>query len=111
MFIKRTTRTLISKTYTNHLLVESVATERGHVTGLSVRWAPLARLSGSSWLIIFSSPWGGQESFLEHSAERQAPVKKATLAAKGKKKRNAGHDIYIDLVLRRWKSKRPGKLE
>jgi hypothetical protein len=29
LFIKRTKRTLRGKTYTNHLLVESVATERG----------------------------------------------------------------------------------
>ena len=40
---------------------------------------------------------GGQESFLEHSAQEQALVQKATLAAKGKKNRNAGKDIRIDL--------------
>ena len=40
---------------------------------------------------------GGQESFLEHSAEEQALFQKATLAAEGKKKRNAGKNIHIDL--------------
>src|SRR5437016_13229270 len=40
---------------------------------------------------------GGQESLLEHSAEEQALVEKATLAAKGKKKRKADEDINIDL--------------
>jgi hypothetical protein len=41
---------------------------------------------------------GGQENFLEHSAEEQALVQKATLAAKGKKKRNAGSDINLEDV-------------
>ena len=40
---------------------------------------------------------GGQESFLEHSAEEQALVQKATLAAKDKKEREVGNDIRIDL--------------
>jgi len=37
LFIKRTKRTLRGKTYTNHLLVEPVATERAHATGSFVR--------------------------------------------------------------------------
>jgi transposase len=40
---------------------------------------------------------GGQESLLEHSAQEQALVQKATLVTKGKKKRNAGGDININL--------------
>ena len=34
---------------------------------------------------------------MEHSVEEQTLVQKATLAAKGKKERNAGKDIHIDL--------------
>ena len=33
---------------------------------------------------------------MEHSVEEQTLVQKATLAAKGKKERNAGKDIHID---------------
>ena len=87
MFIKRTKRTLRGKTYTNHLLVESVATERGPrhrvVCSLSLPWAaPKAQ-----WLKLahhLQECLGGQESFLEQSAEEQALVQKATLTAKGK---------------------------
>jgi hypothetical protein len=42
---------------------------------------------------------GGQESLLEQSTQEQALVQKATLAAKGKKKRVAGGDININLII------------
>jgi len=42
---------------------------------------------------------GGQESLLEQSTQEQALVQKATLAAKGKKKRVAGDDININLII------------
>ena len=66
-----------------------------HVTRLSARWAPKAQ-----WLKLahhLQDSLGGQESFLEHSAEEQALVQKATLAAKGRKERDAGNGIGIDL--------------
>ena len=91
MFIKRTQRILRSKTYTNHLLVESVATERGP--------RPLARLlkrSGSSWLITFRLV-GRPGKLLRALRQEQAWVQKATLAAKGKKKPKAGKEVRIDL--------------
>jgi hypothetical protein len=75
LFIKCTKRTLRGKTYTNHLLVESIATERGprHRLVCSLgSFGPAPKGSGSNWLIIFKSAWG-------------------------KKERNAAKDIHIDL--------------
>jgi transposase len=100
LFIKRTKRTLRGKTYTNHLLVESVATERGPRHQVICSLGSLGPAPKAQWLKLahhLQESLGGQESFLEHSAEEQALVRKATLAAKGKKKRNAGNDIHIDL--------------
>ena len=100
MFIKRTQRTLRGKTYTNHLLVESVATERGPRHRVICSLGSLGPAPKAQWLKLahhLQDSLGGQESFLEHSAQEQALVQKATLAAKGKKKRNADKDICIDL--------------
>lgn len=100
MFIKRTQRTLRGKTYTNHLLVESVATERGPRHRVICSLGSLGPAPKAQWLKLahhLQNSLGGQESFLEHSAEEQALVQKATLAAKGRKERNAGNDIGIDL--------------
>jgi transposase len=100
LFIKRTKRTLRGKTYTNHLLVESVATERGPRHRVICSLGSLGPTPKAQWLKLarhLQDSLGGQESFLEHSAEEQALVQKATLAAQGKKKRNAGDDIRIDL--------------
>jgi transposase len=100
LFIKRTKRTLRGKTYTNHLLVESVATERGPRHKVICSLGSLGPAPKAQWLKLahhLQDSLGGQESFLEHSAEEQALVQKATLAAKGRKERNAGNDIGIDL--------------
>jgi len=100
LFIKRTQRTLRGKTYTNHLLVESVATERGPRHRVICSLGSLGPAPKAQWLKLahhLQDSLGGQESFLEHSAEEQALVQKATLAAKGKKERDAGNDICIDL--------------
>lgn len=100
MFIKRTRRTLRGKTYTNHLLVESVATERGPRHRVVCSLGSLSPAPKAQWLKLahhLQESLGGQESFLEHSGEQQALVQKATLAAKGKGQRNAGKDIHIDL--------------
>ena len=100
MFIKRTKRTLRGKTYANHLLVESVATERGPRHRVICSLGSLGPAPKAQWLKLahhLQESLGGQESLLEHSAEEQALVEKATLAAKGKKKRKADEDINIDL--------------
>jgi transposase len=100
LFIKRTRRTLRGKTYTNHLLVESVATERGPRHRVVCSLGSLSPAPKAQWLKLahhLQESLGGQESFLEHSGEQQALVQKATLAAKGKGQRNAGKDIHIDL--------------
>ena len=100
MFIKRTKRTLRGKTYTNHLLVESVATERGPRHRVVCSLGSLAPAPKAQWLKLahhLQECLGGQESLLEHSAQEQALVQKATLVTKGKKKRNAGGDININL--------------
>jgi transposase len=100
LFIKRTNRTLRGKTYTNHLLVESVATERGPRHRVICSLGSLGPAPRAQWLKLahhLQESLGGQESFLEHSAEEQALVQKAAVAAKGKKQHNAGNDVHIDL--------------
>lgn len=100
MFIKRTKRTLRGKTYTNHLLVESVATERGPRHRVICSLGSLGPAPKAQWLKLahhLQESLGGQGSFLEHSAEEQALVQKATLAAKDPKKPNAGSDVNINL--------------
>jgi hypothetical protein len=84
LFIKRTKRTLRGKTYTNHLLVESVATERGPRHRVICSLGSLGPAPKGQWLKLahhLQDSLGGQESFLEHSAQEQALVQKATLAA------------------------------
>ena len=100
MFIKRTRRTLRGKTYTNHLLVESVATERGPRHKVICSLGSLGPAPKAQWLKLahhLQDSLSGQESFLEHCAQEQALVQKATGAAKGRKKPNADNDIRIDL--------------
>ena len=100
MFIKRTKRSLRGKTYTNHLLVESVATERGPRHRVICSLGSLGPAPKAQWLKLahhLQESLGGQRSFLEHSAQEQALVQKATLAAKAKKPRHIGKDIHIDL--------------
>jgi transposase len=100
LFIKRTKRTLRGKTYTNHLLVESVATKQGPRHRVVCSLGSLSPAPKAQWLKLarhLQESLGGQESFLEHSDEEQALVQKATLAAKDKKERKAGNDIHIDL--------------
>jgi hypothetical protein len=101
LFIKRTKRSLRGKTYTNHLLVESVATERGPRHRVICSLGSLAPAPKAHWLKLahhLEQSLGGQESLLEHSAEEQALVQKAAMAAKGAKKRNARSDINLDQV-------------
>ena len=101
MFIKRTKRTLRGKTYTNHLLVESVATERGPRHRVICSLGALGPAPQAQWLKLahhLQDCLGGQESLLKHSGPEQALVQKATLDAKAKKQLSAGGDIHIDLA-------------
>jgi transposase len=100
LFIKRTKRTLRGKTYTNHLLVESVATERGPRHRVVCSLGSLGPAPKAQWLKLahhLQESLGGQESLLEQSAEEQALVQKATLALKSKRERKAGQNIDLDL--------------
>jgi transposase len=102
LFIKRTKRTLRGKTYTNHLLVESVATERGPRHRVICSLGSLGPAPKAQWLKLarhLEDSLGGQESFLEPSTEEQALLQKAAAAAaKGKEKRKAGSDINLEEV-------------
>ena len=101
MFIKRTKRTLRGKTYTNHLLVESVATERGPRHRVICSLGSLTPAPKAHWLKLahhLQESLGGQESLLEHSAEEEALIQKAVAAARGSKKRDAGSDINLEEV-------------
>jgi transposase len=101
LFIKRTKRSLRGKTYTNHLLVESVATERGPRHRVICSLGSLSPAPRAHWLKLahhLQESLGGQQSLLEHSAEEQAAVQKAALTAQSKKQRNAGSDINLDEV-------------
>ena len=112
MFIKRTQRILRGKTHSNHLVVESVATESGPRHRVVCSLGSLGPASKAQWLKLahhLQDSLGGQESFLEHSVQEQAWVQKATLTAKGKKKPNAGKELRIDLE--KVEVEEPGKPE
>ena len=105
MFIKRTQRILRGKTYTNHLLVESVATERGSRHRVICSLGSLGLAPKAHWPKLahhLQDSLGGQESFLEHSVQEQAWVQKATLTAKGKKRPNVGHNELIIVTSERF---------
>jgi transposase len=102
VFIKRTKRTFRGKTYTNHLLVESVATERGPRHRVVCSLGSLTPAPKTQWLKLarhLQQSLGGQQDLLEPSADEQALVQKAAVAAtEGKKKHNAGDDVNLEEV-------------
>jgi transposase len=102
VFIKRTKRTFRGKTYTNHLLVESVATERGPRHRVVCSLGSLTPAPKAQWLKLarhLEQSLGGQQDLLESSGDEQALVQKAAVAAtEGKKKRNAGGDVNLEEV-------------
>ena len=101
MFIKRTKRTFRGKTYTNHLLVESVATERGPRHRVVCSLGSLSPAPKAQWLKLarhLEQSLGGQQDLLESSGDEQALVQKAVAATEGKKKRNAGGDVNLEEV-------------
>ena len=82
------------------MVVESVATESGPRHRVIYSLGSLGPAPKAQWLKLahhLQDSLGGQESFLEHSVQKQAWVQKATLTAKGKKKPNAGKELRIDL--------------
>jgi len=101
LFVKRTKRSFRGKTYTNHLLVESVATERGPRHRVICSLGSLAPAPREHWLKLahhLQESLGGQESLLAQSPEEQAVVQKVAVAVRGSKKRNAGSDFNLEEV-------------
>jgi transposase len=100
VFIKRTKRTFHGKTYTNHLLVESVATERGPRHRVVCSLGSLAPAPKAQWLKLahhLQQSLGGQQELLEPSVDEQALVQRAAVAAtEGKKMRNAGGELNVE---------------
>ena len=101
MFIKRTKRTLRGKTYTNHLLVESVATERGPRHRVVCSLGALTPGPRAQWLKLahhLQQSLSGQESLFGQSLQDQALVQKAAVTVRGRKKRSGPSDFDLEEV-------------
>ena len=101
MFIKRTKRTLRGKTYTNHLLVESVATERGPRHRVVCSLGALSPAPKAQWLKLahhLQQSLSGQESLLGQAPQDQALVQKAAVTVTGRKKRGLPSDFDLEEV-------------
>ena len=101
MFIKRTKRTLRGKVYTNHLLVESVATERGPRHRVVCSLGSLSPGPKAQWLKLahhLQQSLSGQESLLDDSPQEQVALQKPEVAARGPKKHRSESDIHWDEV-------------
>jgi hypothetical protein len=101
LFIKRTKRTLRGKVYTNHLLVESVATERGPRHRVVCSLGSLAPGPKAQWLKLahhLQQSLSGQESLLDDSPQEQVALQKPEVAVRGPKKHRSGSDIDWDEV-------------
>jgi len=101
LFIKRTKRTLRGKTYTNHLLVESVATERGPRHRVVCSLGALCPAPRAQWLKLahhLQQSLSGQESLLGQAPQDQALVHQAAVTVTGRKKRGAPSDFDLEEV-------------
>jgi hypothetical protein len=101
LFIKRTKRTLRGKVYTNHLLVESVATERGPRHRVVCSLGSLSPGPKAQWLKLahhLQQSLSGQESLLDDSPQEQVALQKPEVAVRGPKKHRSGTDIDWDEV-------------
>jgi Transposase len=99
LFIKRTKRTLRGKVYTNHLLVESVATERGPRHRVVCSLGSLSPGPKAQWLKLahhLQQSLSGQESLLDDSPQEQVALQKSEVAARGPKQHRS--DINWDEV-------------
>jgi transposase len=97
VFIKRTKRTLRGKVYTNHLLVESVATERGPRHRVVCSLGSLAPGPKGQWLKLahhLQHSLSGQESLLNDSRQEQAALQRPEMeAATGRNNRQSGGEL------------------
>ena len=101
MFIKRTKRTLQGKVYTNHLLVESVATERGPRHRVVCSLGSLSPGPKAQWLKLahhLQQSLSDQESLLDDSPQEQVALQKSEVAARGPKQHRSDSDINWDEV-------------
>ena len=102
MFIKRTKRTLRGKTYTNHLLVESVATERGPRHRVVCSLGALSPAPRARWLKLahhLQQSLSGQENLLGQSQQDEALVQTVAVTVSGRKKRgSAPSDFDLEEV-------------
>jgi hypothetical protein len=101
MFIKRTKRTLRGKVYTNHLLVESVATERGPRHRVVCSLGALSPGPKAQWLKLahhLEHSLSGQESLLDDSPQKQVPLQKPKVAVRGPKEHQKGNDFNWEEV-------------
>jgi len=90
MYIRKSTRTYKGKTYTNHLLVESVQTAKGPRQRTICSLGSLEPAPAEDWLALahkLQSALQGQESLSGSSTEIQEWVEKA-----GNKKKSTGSD-------------------
>ena len=88
MFIKQTRKKLKGKTYSNYLLVESVATARGPRHRVVCSLGSLAPAPREHWLRLahnLQDSLSGQESLLAKSAREQAIAAKLAAAPHGAK--------------------------
>jgi transposase len=101
LFIKRTKRTLRGKVYTNHLLVESVATERGPRHRVVCSLGSLSPGPKAQWLKLahhLQQSLSDQESLLDDSPQEQVALQKSEVAARDPKQHRSDSDINWDEV-------------
>ena len=109
MFIKQTRKKLKSKTYSNYLLVESVATPRGPRHRVVCSLGSLAPAPREHWLRLahnLQDSLSGQESLLAKSAPEQAIAAKLAAAPHGaqatRRAVHVGHQIWERLAWKRY---------
>ena len=86
MYIRKSTRTYKDKTYTNHLLVESVQTSKGPRQRIICSLGSLEPAPAEEWLGLahkLESALEGQESLPESSKQIQGWVEKARRKKRG----------------------------
>jgi transposase len=101
LFIKRTIKNRHGKTYINHLLVESVATERGPRHRVVCSLGALAPGPKRQWLKLaheLQEALSGQESLLGASAQGRALKQKVTAGAGRSRHAAGGGEIDLEGV-------------
>jgi hypothetical protein len=101
LFVKRTIKNRHGKTYINHLLVESVATERGPRHRVVCSLGALAPGPKRQWLKLaheLQEALSGQESLLGASAQGRALKQKVTAGAGRSRHAAGGGEIDLEGV-------------